>query len=201
MSTFRGLNVFTCPYCGSMAAEIAQQSGNNFGAKYRSDMFVFEPMGFDTRIVAKCLQCGKYYLLTELKSKWVDDGFMGSNVGSMEKVSDFNALACAVEQFRDEGRLTPKNEFALRLRMLWASNNSDCKVDSTLSDSNRRALLDNEETSGYLRVELLRELGEFDAAATAVDSVSKDDGWFEAIPQLKDAIAAKRSDVYFLSPP
>lgn len=181
MPSFRGFMLHACPHCKRKTCEHAQLSGNSFGARYRSDMLAAEPMGFDDRIVARCSGCGQYYLIHETRTGWIDAA--RAPCPSIEKVSDFQSLQRAMQQFKAEGKLDCETERALRLRMLWTSNTPHVRVDSLAADANRRALLDMDGTKGYLKVELLRELGEFEAAAEAVDSVPEDDGWFTALPQ------------------
>ena len=170
-------------------------SGNTFGARYRSDTYILEPMGFDRRIVARCPNCGKYHLLSG--AEWLD--VETPPFPETKKMSDFQAIQDALAQLDADGKLTRKTEGALRLRLLWASNNDKLRANSPGADANRTALLDLVEPNGYLRVELLRELGEFAAAGKLARSVPKSDGWFGALPQIRKAVSSKLKAAFWLA--
>lgn len=170
-------------------------SGNTFGARYRSDTYILAPMGFDRRIVARCPNCGKYHLVSD--AEWLD--VETAPFPEITKISDFQAIQEALAQLDAEGKLTPETERALRLRMLWASNDDKLLANSRGADANRTALLNLVGPNHYLRVELLRELGEFAAAAKLARSVPKSDGWFGALPQIRKAISAKLKEAFWLA--
>lgn len=195
MSRYYGYNVHACPHCGCKTCEPAQMSGNTFGARYRSDMYVRAPMGFDSRIVARCPNCGKYHLASD--GQWHD--VETPPCPPIRKTADFQAIQDALAQLDADGKLDRETRGALRLRMLWASNDSRADANSREADANRTELLELVARNGYLRVELLRELGEFEAAARLIRSVPKSDGWLSALPQIFRAVAEQRKEAFWLA--
>lgn len=202
MSTYCGTNIYTCPNCGMKAGACAQMSGNSFGSRFWIDTYCYQPMGFSRDIVAKCSGCGKYYLVSEMKPEYVVDTL--EPIDDLYCCNGFKDLAAAIEQFEKEGAIGRVNlEYALRIRLLWASTPNregieDQPVDENIAIENRIKLCGLERTSNFLRAEIQRELGNFGAAVWFIERVENNDGWIGAVNFVKNAIAARRTDVFEL---
>lgn len=198
MSTFHGYEVFSCP-CGAKAWRHCQSSGNTFGAKYWSDMYLDAPMGFDSRVIAKCSRCKEYFYIYAQEPE-ISDVEQGEE---LVLCRDFASLSKAMTQLKARGTLTEDQEVTVRLRLFWASHNHDDgvrlkDVDEKIAYDNMLALLNSSETPNYLKAEICRELGDFEKAKEYLKIITEEEGWFGAVPYLEKAIAEKRTDVFSL---
>ena len=155
-----------CSYCTG-AIEVEQlNSGNTFGAKYWTDGKREAPMLPDTFWLVKCPHC-KALL-------WIDEQEEIEKMSNAEKyiepeVTDYY-------QVLKDDTLSEKKERYLRMRAWWKSNDERRGAQSNLPlSADERGnlkrlfnLLDSEDYD-FMKVEIKRELGEFDTAKKILD--------------------------------
>jgi len=189
--------VYTCPYCGDRQIDYETTFAHiDEDVVSRSDQYA-NASPFCDSVVYRCTKCNRCYIQSEASG---DESSCVSADSSNEHkpVTGFNKLSLALAQFKIEGKQLEGKEFAIRLRMLWRSNDEDSLVPSSMADLNRRRMLELPETSNYLRAEILRELGDFSAAQVALGEVRLGDQWYPAVPLMERAIAVSSKSVFKL---
>ena len=195
MTITDNLIVWECPHCGAKASEAEISSFNTFGARFWSDGFRIAPMAPTQDIVSRCWKCKKVFCKWGAKSKIVPEEKVAKEdrryVGWVGSYS-------AVKEVLDEskGMADESLECELRLRMLWATNHrtregaDDYRKESddyrgfakTLKGEdvavaevreNMAKLSASTNLPPWLRAEVLREMGKFDAAKKMMDEFAK----------------------------
>ena len=181
--------VWECSHCGAKAVEEEIASYNTFGATSWSDCFMIAPMAPTQHMVARCWKCKKAFCQGTAKYSIVNcEKVAPADRKPVEWIGDYAAVKEVLDA--GKGKLDPKLECDLRMRMLWATNNKERKEtlgeDKSLAASlkvenvpaaevreNMVKLSTSTWLPPWLRVEVLREMGDFAAAKKMLDEFAK----------------------------
>lgn len=189
--TYTGdLTVWECPFCGAKASEMEICSYNTFGAVFWSDGFWIAPQAPSQDCVSRCWKCKKVFAKWEAKNKSIpEEKVPKADSRSITWIGDYSALKAILDT--REGKLKPQQECALRWRMLWAANHQYRKTNLDADDrllvedlkvekipvaeiqENMLKLSSMTNLPTWLRIEVLREMGNFEAARKMMDEFAK----------------------------
>ena len=183
--------IVACPHCESLAKCMTLTSGNTFGARIWTDGKKIAPMLPHPPAVAKCRHCNECYWLADARKV----GTVGSWGNESNRSDPAWDVAPMVEQPSEtdfyaalnKGLATnDQQERRLRILAWWRRNDvyRDEVQDgnqSPLTDDGRRnlrellRLLDGaEDNDRIMKAEILRELGEFEAANKILNQVTSE---------------------------
>ena len=184
------LIVWECPHCGAKASERELGSWNTFGAVSWSDCFRIAPMAPSQDLVSRCWRCKKAFAKWEAKCDVVSEKKVPKESQERIKwIGDYSAVKEVLDAGR--GKLKPEFERDLRMSMLWAANHKYRKATLGADDQRLVEGLKIEEIPAaevqenllklssstnlpiWLRAEVLREKGDFDAAKKVMDEFKK----------------------------
>jgi len=174
--------IMACPYCGSLAMCRTWMSGTSFGEIAWSDG-KHEHVGMmppSPPTVVRCRQCAQCYLLAEARKvgtvapRWFGEDRQADPAWAAAPVVKEPTEEECYQALQDSLRKGPQLERTLRMLAWWRRNDglrSHPAGDATASAACRRnlealaTLLDeDDESDRLLKAEVLRELGEFEAA-------------------------------------
>ncbi len=181
--------VYECPYCGAKAHEAELGSYNTFGATFWSDFFRIAPMAPSQDVVSRCWKCKKAFCLWSAESSTVSQDYITSNRVDNPLITWTGEYSAVKEALAEEIRMADLgNELALRVRLLWAANHKDRKSDieertgkrisvKDVSAAERRENLQRlssmTNVPPVLKIEILREMGNFKEAKAALAAFKK----------------------------
>lgn len=184
------LIVWECPLCGAKASEWELGSWNTFGAVSWSDCFMIAPMAPSQDLVSRCWKCKNAFAKWEAKCDVISEKKVPKEGRKRIKwIGDYPALKEVLDA--GKGKLKPEFERDLRMSMLWAANHKYRKVTLGADDHQLAERLRIEEIPVaevqenilklssstnlpmWLRAEVLREKGDFDAAKKMMDEFAK----------------------------
>lgn len=181
--------VYECPYCGAKAHKAELGSYNTFAATFWSDFFRIAPMAPSQDVVSRCWKCKKAFCIWSAKSSTVSLEFITSNRVDNPYITwtgDYSAVKEAlVEELR---KADLDNELELRMRLLWAANHKDRRsfveqrsgksiivkeVPAAERRENLQRLSSMTNMQTMLKVEILREMGNFKEAKAVLTAFKK----------------------------
>lgn len=183
--------IIACPLCKGLAKHMTLLSGNTFGAKVWTDGKMIAPMLPRPPAVVKCRHCGECYWLAEAENV----GTLGPPDSKGQEINPTWATADEVEEPTEEeyylaiekGLATDvEQEKNLRVLAWWRSNDGFRNAPPAPGRGNPRTsapwkknlealanlLHDENEGERLMRAEVLRELGEFEAAKQILHRIS-----------------------------
>lgn len=181
-----GYIVYECPHCGARAHRNDLLSYNTFGGTFWSDCFRIAPMAPSQDIVSRCWKCKKAFCVWAAKISRVRRKSIPKSCADNPYITltgDYLTVKEALEAEADKHDIGI--EFELRLRLLWVANHRDRKsvaklladegiVVETVPDTERRENLQRLSTMTnmplWLKAEILREKGSFNAAKATLDA-------------------------------
>ena len=182
------LDILACPKCKGLAKYMTLVSGNTFGARLWTDGKQVAPMLPLPPAVVKCLHCGECYWLAKAKRRW----FVGLWMRWMKPA--WAAVQGVQEPTEEQYHraierglaTTPEQEKDLRVLAWWRGNDAFREAPIKPLQPNRKALAraipraqgpwrknlealthlldETDETGRLMKVEVLRELGQFESA-------------------------------------
>lgn len=184
------LIVWECPRCGEKASEWELGSWNTFGAVSWSDCYRVAPMAPPLEFVSRCTKCKKAFAKWEAKYDIIPEEKVPKESQKRIKwIGDYSAVKEVLDA--GKGMLKPELERDLRMSMLWAANHKYRKAtlgadDHQLAErlrieeipvaeaqENMLILSSSTNLPIWLRAEVLREMGNFDAAKKVMDGFMK----------------------------
>ena len=184
------LIVWECPHCGAKASERELGSWNTFGAVFWSDCFRIAPMAPSQDVVSRCWNCKKAFAKWQAKHKSIlEEKVPQTDRRRIKWIGDYSAVKEVLDA--GKGRMKPEAECGLRMSMLWAANH---KYRKTTLDAGKERLVEglsideipvaevqenmlklssSTNLPTWLRAEVLREMGKFDAAKKMMDEFAK----------------------------
>jgi hypothetical protein len=200
-----GDQIVACPHCAGLAKYEKLLSGNSFGALVWTDGKQEAPMMYRPPPFVKCSHCAGYYWLADAQEvgrtgpMWYDDQPADPGWADAPTVDEPTEEEY-YEVLRSGLTIDPEQVKGLRtmawwrrndaFRLNWAGNNAAMSGACRENLETLAGLMDETDQEGQLmKAEILRELGEFDAATLVLDRVvSPDFGWVVSqIRQLCDA--------------
>ena len=190
MTITDNLIVWECPHCGAKASERELGSWNTFGAVFWSDCFRIAPMAPSQDVVSRCWNCKKAFAKWQAKHKSIlEEKVPQEDRKRIKWIGDYSAVKEVLDA--GKGKLKPELECDLRMGMLWAANHKYRRA--TLDERNERLveglkidevpvaetqenmlkLSSSTNLPTWLRAEVLREMGKFDAAKKMMDEFAK----------------------------
>jgi hypothetical protein len=209
--------IIACPTCGGLLKRETWLSGNTFGAKLYTDGRQVAPMMPWQPPMSRCPHCSAFFWLANMPEvRTLDDGeefdvrSEPRNPLALPEPSEadyYEALKSGLAKDRDQER-------QIRTVAWWRSNDAFRELGSPLlsahSDLTERrenlnsllTLLSKEDSpeAVIMRAELLRELGDFDRACAALNSLSDPNLKWVAV-QLRDLCEKRDTQVRELVPP
>ena len=184
-----------CENCSGLIEQFSLMSGNTFGATYWTDGKMDAPMLPDLPEFVKCPHCKSLLWINE-QEELPDVGDKRLGFFSIKRAIPYlypsfdDLLKGADENSLDKGR-----EIYLRVRTWWKGNDrrrQDNESDQPLSDKeveNLKTLLEmldeNNEHDRILKAEILRELGQFEAAMEMLNVIF-DEEVAQAVAQINE---------------
>ena len=181
--------VYECPCCGAKAHEAELGSYNTFGATFWSDFFRIAPMAPSQDVVSRCWKCKKAFCKWSAKSTTVSREFITSNRMDNPYITWTGDYSAVKEVLVAEMRKADlDNELDLRMRLLWAANHKDRRPlveqrsDKSITEKevpaaerreNLKRLSSMTNMPPMLKVEILREMGNFKEAKTVLTAFKK----------------------------
>lgn len=182
--------IIACPQCQGLAKYMTLMSGNTIGAQVWTDGKQVAPMLPHPPAVVKCRHCGECYWLADAEEVGTVDPW-GSEA---QQVSPAWATAEEVQEPIEEEYyaamekgLPTDSEQERHLRVLawWRSNDAFREDPRAPTGGNRSSpgpwrknlealvnlLPDRDHSTRLMKAEVLRELGEFDAAKQVLDRI------------------------------
>lgn len=186
--------IIACPKCEGLARQMTIRSGNTFGARIWTDGKQVAPMLSQPLHVVKCRNCGECFWLTDA----AEIGYVDYMREDDQQINPaWSGTKNVKEPTEEEYYLALKKRLAsnaeqekqLRILAWWRSNDAlrDVPPDHAheISDSspewrkNLNALADLltevNITDHLMKVEVLRELGEFESAREVLSRVDSPD--------------------------
>ena len=172
--------VIACPSCGALAKHGTLVSGNTFGARLFTDGKQVAPMLPQPPAVVRCHRCRRFYWLEAAEGRGVLEAYSPSPGPDADAIPEVEEpTEDEYYQALEEGlAASPEEERTLRLLAMWRRNDAFREeqqlvlVDVTSPPEWRgnlealNVLVDEEsDDDRLLKAEVLRELGEFAAAA------------------------------------
>ena len=190
MTRTGNLIVWECQRCGAKASEWELGSWNTCGAVSWSDCFRIAPMAPSQDLVSRCWKCKKAFGKWEAKYDIIpEENVPKEDQKRIKWIGDYSAVKEVLNA--GKGKLKPELERDLRMRLLWAANHKYRKAtlgadDHQLAESlrieeipiveaqeNMLKLSYSTNLPIWLRAEVLREKGDFDAAMKVMDEFMK----------------------------
>jgi hypothetical protein len=181
--------IIACPRCKGLARCGSTSSGNTFGARIWSDGKPDAPMLPRLPSIAKCRHCGKYYWIDRAKQVGIHDWYEDEFDPYLRKHPRWPDVEPIVEPDESEccealaKRLARSKARRRELRLLawWKRNDAFRESDGEAREmearckENLEALVDlldeSDATDRLMKAEVLRELGEFEAAKVLLQGV------------------------------
>lgn len=184
--------IVACPHCESLAQYMTLRSGNTFGARIWTDGKQIAPMLPRPPAVAKCRHCNECYWLADAREVGTVDPW-GNEPNRSHPDWD---VAPAVEEPLEadfyaalgKGLATDdQQERTLRILAWWRRNDVyrdgvQGENQTPLTDEGRRNLVElsrlldeAEDNDRIMKAEVLRELGDFEAASEILDQVTSEE--------------------------
>ena len=155
-----------CSQCSGVIVVEQLTSGNTFGAKYWTDGKRETPMLPDSLWLVKCPHCKA--------SLWIDEQERTERTSSAKKYFE-PGLSDYYKVLKDD-KLSKKKESYIRIRAWWKSNDKRRGSQNNLSLSaeeknNLKRLFEllSSDEYDFMKAEIKRELGEFEAAKEILD--------------------------------
>jgi hypothetical protein len=183
--------IIACPKCAGLAKYMTLVSGNTFGARIWTDGKQIAPMLPRPPVVVKCRNCAGFYWLAEADEIGT---FYPQGEGGEEVNPDWTAAQMIEEPTEDdyyqaieEGfAINSEQERSLRVLAWWRRNDAfrDIAQKQVLEGANaigvcrenlevlRHLLTAEDDNDRFMKVEVLRELGEFESALQVLSLVN-----------------------------
>ena len=190
MTDTGALVVWECPFSGANASEMEICSYNTSGAVFWSGGFWIAPQAPSLDRVSRCWKCKKVFAQWEAKNKSIpEEKVPKADSRSITWIGDYSALKAILDT--REGKLKPQQECTLRWRMQWAVNHQYKKTNLDADDrllvedlkvekipvaeiqENMLKLSSMTNLPIWLRIEVLREMGNFEAAKKMMNEFAK----------------------------
>ena len=184
--------IIACPHCGGLSQHCTLVSGNTFGAQVWTDGKQVAPMLLQPPPVVKCAHCARCYWLADAEEiatvylrvkgeRNIDPAWRKAPLAEEPSETEYYA---AMEDGLAEDRVQERN---LRVLAWWRGNDAVRNRDPApretpaISQAGRTNLerladlLDDDDDSDRLmKAEVLRELGQFEAAGKILDGITSD---------------------------
>lgn len=184
-----------CPHCGEVKRLSRIVSGNTIGGVRWSDTKSVYPMLPRNSTVQRCPKCGNYYFMDDARtvSPTKNNG-SGDFLRAFKNSSSDTGTLCfseareALEQLYDSS--SDERRFVLRLYVLYAYNDEYGRnVGIGLLEDEVRpffienclALAEMPQTSGTLKAELYREVGDFGKCLQTLDSLAPAEDYEQSV--------------------
>lgn len=183
--------IIACPNCKGLAQYMTLVSGNTFGARTWTDGKQIAPMLPRPPVVVKCHHCGEFYWLAEAEEIGTTNPREGEGGEVNPAWADAQEVVEPTEeeyyQAIEKGFATNSGqERSLRVLAWWRRNDAfrDTAQAQVLEDANAsgacrenlealgKLLTGEEDNDRLMKVEVLRELGEFESAMQVLSRVT-----------------------------
>lgn len=197
--------IYKCKNCENVMLDYPQLSGNNFGAKVYSDLFLDGDMiiPFDNNYVV-CSRCKKVYERDEIFLRFIDRDNRDNEDELNYPIRGLDKIEAIIKS--DNSNIEREN---ILLWYLWHINhysykeeiqkeknlgNYDRYTEELLKILNKK----NDQSSVILYAEILREKNHFDQAIDILLSTNFEENLKKRAKQILDKALKKESDIFVI---